>query len=85
MTRFRYGIASSAFHSVRPLQVLAEDVRDKNIQIGILTDMYVNDLLAEEPDLESAMKLQDSIIAVLSEAVSEIRKWNSSNPKLVER
>ena len=30
MTRVMYGIALSAFHSVRPLQVLAEDVRDRN-------------------------------------------------------
>ena len=29
MTRVTYGIASSAFHSVRPLQYLAEDVTDK--------------------------------------------------------
>ena len=29
--RVTYGIASSAFHSVRPLQVLAEDVTDKNV------------------------------------------------------
>ena len=47
--------------------------------------MYVDDLLTGAPDLESAMKLQDSIIAVLSKAGFEIRKWTSSNPELVER
>ena len=31
------------------------------------------------------MQLQDSTIAVLSEAGFEIRKWISSNPALVER
>ena len=71
MTRVTYGIASSAFHSIRPLQVLAEDVTDRNVQLA--------------PDLESAMKLQDSIIAVLSKAGFEIRKWTSSNPEVVER
>ena len=85
MTRVTYGIASSAFHSIRPLQVLAEDVTDKNVQLGITTDMYVDDLLTGAPDRESAMKLQDSIIAVLSKAGFEIRKWTSSNPELVER
>ena len=35
MTRVTYGIASSAFHCVRPLQVLAEDVTDKNVQLGM--------------------------------------------------
>ena len=85
MTRVTYGIASSGFHSIRPLQVLAEDVTDKNVQLGITTDMYVDDLLTGAPNLESAMKLQDSIIAVLSKAGFEIRKWTSSNPELVER
>ncbi|XP_075241729.1 uncharacterized protein LOC142336702 [Convolutriloba macropyga] len=85
MTRVTYGIASSAFHSIRPLQVLAEDVTDKNVQLGITTDMYVDDLLTGAPDLESAMKLQHSIIPVLSKAGFEIRKWTSSNPELVDR
>ena len=65
MTCVTYGIASSAFQSVRPLQVLAEDVTYNNVQLGIMTDMYIDDLLTGAPDLESAMKLQDSIIAVL--------------------
>ena len=46
-------------------------------------NMYIDDLLTRLPDLKSAMKLQDSIIAVLSEAGFEIRKWTSSNPELV--
>ena len=50
-----------------------------------MTNIYVDDLLTGAPDLESAMKLEDSIIAVLSEAGFEIRKWTSNNPKLVER
>ena len=85
MTRVTYVIASSAFHFIRPLQVLAEEVTDKNVQLGIKTDMYVDDLLTGAADLESAMYLQDPIIAVLSKAGFEIRKWTSSNPELVER
>ena len=84
MTRVAYGIESSTFHSVRPLQVLAKDVTEKNVRRGIMTDMYVDDLLRKTPDLESAMKSQDSIIAVISEAGLENRKWTSSNPELVE-
>ena len=64
---------------------LAEDVTDKNVQLGIMTDMYVNDLLTGAPDVKSAMKLKDSIRPVLSEAGFEIRKWTSCNPELVER
>ena len=36
-----YGTASSVFHSIRPLQVLAE-VNDKSKQLSILSDMYVD-------------------------------------------
>ena len=85
MTRVTYGIASSAFHSICPLQVLAEDVTDKNVQLRIMTDMYVEDLLTGAADLEIALNLQDSIIAVLSKAGFEICKRTSSNPELVER
>ena len=38
MTRVSHGIASSAFHSVPPLQVSAEDVTDKKVQQGLTTD-----------------------------------------------
>ena len=50
-----------------------------------MTDMYVDDLLTGAPDLENAMKLQDSFIAVFWEAGFEIRKWNSNNPEHVEK
>ena len=61
MTRVTYGIASSAFHSIRPLQVLAEDVADKKVELGIMTDMYVDDFLTGAAYLKSAKKLQDSM------------------------
>ena len=41
MTRVIYGKASSPFHFVRPLQALAENVTDKNVELEIMTDMYV--------------------------------------------
>ena len=47
--------------------------------------MFVDDLLTTAADLESAVKLQDSTIAVLSKAGFEIYKWTSSDPELVER
>ena len=85
MTRVTYGGPSSAFDSVCPLQVLAENVTDKNFQLGIMTEMYVDDFFKGAPDLEIALKLQGSIIAVLTEAVFEIPKRTSSNPEFVER
>ena len=50
-----------------------------------MSDTYVDDLLTGAANLESAMNLQDSTIAVLSKAGFEIRKWTSSNPELFER
>ena len=47
--------------------------------------MHVDDLLTAASDLKKAMKLQVSIIAVLSEARFEIRKWTSSYLELFER
>ena len=46
MTRVTYGIASSAFHSIRYLQVLAEESDDYSFRIATLNDMYVDDLLS---------------------------------------
>ena len=85
MTCITCGIASSAFHSYCPFQVLVDDVTDKNLQLGSMTDMYADDLLTTAADLESAVKLQDSTIAVPSKAGFEICKWTSSDPELVER
>ena len=57
----------------------------KNVKLGIMTDMYVDDVLKGAPNLESAMKLEDSVKAVLSEAGFEIRKKDFKLPRLVGR
>ena len=85
MTRVTYGIASSAFHSIRPLQVLAEESDDDSFRIATLNDMYIDDLLSGSSDTESAIQLQDGFINTLGKAGFEIRKWTSNDTKLVER
>ena len=65
MTRVTYRIASSAFHSIRPLQVLAEVSDDDSFRIATLNDMYVDDLLSGFSDTESAIQLQDGFIKIL--------------------
>ena len=65
MTRVTYGIASSAFHSIRSLQVFAEESDDDSIRIATLNDMYVDDLLTGSSDTESATQLQDGFINTL--------------------
>ena len=62
MTRVTYGIASSAFHSIKLLQVLAEECNDDSFTIATLNDMYVDDFLSGSSDKESAIQLQDGFI-----------------------
>ena len=85
MTRVTYGIASSSFHSVRPLQLLAEETTNTKLRLSLTTDMYVDDLLTECKDSNAAEKLQDAIITLLASAGFDIRKWVSSDSKLVSR
>ena len=62
MTRVTYGIASSAFHSIRLLQVLAEESDDDSFRIATLNEMYVDDIFSGSSDSESAIQLQDGFI-----------------------
>ena len=85
MTRVTYGFASSAFHSIRPLQVLAEESDHDSFRIATLNDMYVDDLLSGSSDTESAIQLQVGFINTLGKAGSENRKRTSNDKKLVEQ
>ena len=85
MITVTYGIASSAFHSIRPLQVLAEESDNDSFRIATLNDMYVDDLLSGSSDTESAIQLQVGFINTLGKAGSENRKWKSNDKKLLEQ
>ena len=85
MTRVTYGIASSAFHSIRPFQVLAEESDDDSFRRATLNDMYVDDLLSGSSDTESAIQLQDGFINTFGKAGFEIRKWTSNSQCTIEK
>ena len=85
MTRVTYGIASSSFHSIRPLQVLAEETTITKLRLSLTSDMYVDDLLTGCKVSKATEKLQDAIITLLASAGFDIRKWVSSDSKLVSR
>ena len=74
MTRVTYGIVSSSFHSIRPLQNLAEETTNTKLRLSLTTDMYVDDLLTRCEDSKTAEKLQDAIITLLASAGFDIRK-----------
>ena len=73
------------FHSIRPLQVLAEESDDDSFTIATLNDMYVDDLFPGSSDTESAIQLQHGFLNTPGKAGFEIRKWTSNDTKLVER
>ena len=85
MTRVIYGIACSSFHSVRGLQVLAEETTNTKLCLSLTTHIYVDDLLRGCEDSKGVEKLQDAIITLLASAGFGIRKWVSSDSKLVSR
>ena len=57
MTRVTYGIASSSFRSIRPLQILAEEKTNTKLRLSLTTDMYVDDLLTGCEDSKAPEKL----------------------------
>ena len=85
MNRLTYGIASSSFHSIRPLQVLAEETTNTKLRLSLTTHMFVDDLLTGCEDSKAAEKLKDAIITLLASAGFDIRKWASSDSRLVSR
>ena len=85
MTRETYGISSSSFHSIRPLQVLAEETTNDKLRLSLTTDMYLDDLLTGCEYSIAAQKLQEATITLLASAGFDIRKWVSSDSKHVSR
>ena len=84
MTGITYGNVSSAFSSIRPLHVFAEESEEDLIRIATLYDMYVDELLSGSSYTKSAIQLHDGFINTLGEAGLEIRKWISNDTKLVQ-
>ena len=85
MTRVTYWIASSSYHSIRPLKALADSCTNSNLRLAINNDMYVDDLLTGASDVEHAAQLWDEIIATLKTACFDIRKLTSSVSSLDEQ
>lgn len=85
MTRVTYGIASSAYHSIRSLQESAKYTNDDLVKAKILKDFYVDDLLSGADSFEMAKRIQDGVNETLANCQFSLRKWISNEPKLIER
>ena len=86
MTRVTYGVASSAYHSIRALQECAKAhaPNDTTLQV-ILKDFYVDDCLTGADTQSEAEQLQDDLILTLDKRHLPLRKFSSNLPELVER
>lgn len=81
-----YGTKSAPFLATRTLNKVAED----NINTYpdeakvILSNFYVDDLIAGADDEISALRLKTNLSAILTSGGFNLRKWKSSVPKLNE-
>ena len=85
MTSVKYGIYSSCFHSLRPLQVLALETTNTKLPLSITTDMYVDDLLTGYAISKTTEKVQDASNTLLASAGVDIRKCVPSDSRFVSR
>ena len=84
MTRVIYGVASSAYHSIRALQECAKDAGvPSDAQQAIQRDFYVDDILTGAHSEEAAIKLQSNLISTLKKGQFDLRKWTSSLASVV--
>ena len=85
MTWVTYGIASSSYHSIRSLQETAKSTNDERVAQALLNNFYVGDFLSGSDNEFEAEQLQDGLIKALDGAKTQLRKWVSNDPKLIER
>ena len=74
MTRVTYGIASSAYHSIRSLREIAKSIDDERVAQALINDFYVDDFLSGSTSLVEAEELQDRLIKTLDGAKMQLRK-----------
>ena len=68
MTRLTYGIASSAYHSIRSLQETAKSTKDERVAQALLNDSNVDDFLSGSNNEFEGEQLQDGLIKALNGA-----------------
>ena len=86
MTRVKYVVASSSYHSTRALQESGKtNGPNPNTVNVILNDFWVDDLLGGADTLEEACVLQDDLIETLNKNCLPLRKWSSNQHQLVTR
>ena len=86
MTRLTFGVSASSFAANQSLRQLAIDHADQYPQAArvVLQDFYVDDCVTGADSLVEAVTLQSQLQALLSRGSLLLRKWHSSDPKVLE-
>ena len=79
LVRLTYGIASSAFHSIRTLHAIADSEPSLLASTVLNRDFYVDDLLSGAKTVTEALALQQSLIDTLKHGGFDLRKWSSND------
>uniref|UniRef100_A0ABD2W256 Reverse transcriptase domain-containing protein n=1 Tax=Trichogramma kaykai TaxID=54128 RepID=A0ABD2W256_9HYME len=80
-----YGTASAPFLSLRVLQQLANDGRERYPEASRLLDhrVYVDDLFGGADDIVEAIKRRDQLIGLMDSACMQLGKWSANDQALL--
>ena len=85
LTTVTYGNAAAPFLALRTLRQLVADEGAEYPEASrvILQNTFVDDTCTSVPTLESALKLQRELVALLSRGKFTLRKWMSNRPEVL--
>ena len=85
MNRVTFGVKSSPYVAVQTLQQAAVDFGEGYPETveHITKSFYVDDLIAGADTIEDAIKLQGELSSILSKAGFDLRKYRSSEPRVL--
>ncbi|KAL1448522.1 hypothetical protein WDU94_000574 [Cyamophila willieti] len=83
--RVCFGVASSPYQALRVIKQLIQDEgqRFPLAAKALDQDSYIDDICTGATSIEAALRLRDELIALLSTAGFELRKWSSSHPDVL--
>ncbi|KOB71256.1 Uncharacterized protein OBRU01_13815 [Operophtera brumata] len=85
LTTNTYGLKSSPFVAIRCFHQLATDERNRYPRAAklLVKKSYVDDLNGGGDSLQEAKELRNELVALMSSAGYELRKWSSNDPQLL--
>ena len=85
LTTVTYGTTAAPFLAIKTLQQLSKD-EEKNYPLAskiTLTDIYVDDILSGEENIEQAKHLQNQLTNMLRAGGFNLRKWSLNSAELL--